>query len=223
MVLMISRSRSFTSCRTRKGADPLLPERERQPVMLPSPFFSAPLYMQVSSSPAKERCSIHSIRREVRPAAGAALRYAAPAPSESIQRRKSASKQWLWFAASSAPRSGVTASNSSARMKLEASSEPVATALPVVPEATFSAAYFSALIPERQMPDMLATSHGALPSSPCTIRPCPGMSWSGEEVPQARHSIWSGVKPSWGARRRTASAVSAALLWVIRPVPGSMA
>jgi len=93
MVVIISRFRSFTSCLIRKEPLPAAPSRERQPVMLPSSFFTAPLYMQVSSSPAKERCSIQSIRSDSRSGEGVLLIKAAPAPSESIQRRKSASKE----------------------------------------------------------------------------------------------------------------------------------
>jgi hypothetical protein len=108
-------------------------------------------------------------------------------------------------------------------MNEEASSEPVATAFRTRPSATFMAAYFSAAIPERQTPEEVATSQGDAASSPCTINPCPGRSWSGDEVPQERHSMSPGENPGYGFSARTASAVSRAFVCVARPVAGSMA
>jgi hypothetical protein len=62
------------------------------------------------------------------------------------------------------------------RMKDDACSEPVATAFVHCPRATFMAAYFRAVIPEMQMPDVLTISQGVLFNSPCTMEAWPGMS-----------------------------------------------
>jgi hypothetical protein len=62
------------------------------------------------------------------------------------------------------------------RIKVEASSEPVATARLLNPWATDMAPYFKAVMPERQIPAVLITSQGSQPNSPCTMEACPGMS-----------------------------------------------
>ena len=153
--------------------------------------------MQVSSSLAKEKMSIHSILKARRPGTGAGARNAAPAPSESIQRSRSAEKaRWGW-ASRFSHTSGLTAPAMRERMKEEACSDPVATALATCPVATFIAAYLRAVMPAMQTPEVLTISHGPLSaSSPCTMDACPGMSWSAWVVPQARHWMSRGEKPS---------------------------
>ena len=69
----------------------------------------------------------------------------------------------------------------------EASSEPVATAFDARPAATLTYAYLNAVIPERQMPEVVTASQAGIPSSPCTMRPWPGNNRSGLVVPQHRH------------------------------------
>ena len=81
-------------------------------------------------------------------------------------------------------------------MSEDASSDPVATALSLKPRATFMKAYLKAVIPQRQIPAVEITSQGSEPSSPWTIRPCPGAMTSADVVPQHRHWISSVVKSS---------------------------
>ncbi|MCE3289114.1 MAG: hypothetical protein K0R83_1126 [Caulobacter sp.] len=76
-------------------------------------------------------------------------------------------------------------------------------------------------MPDRQTPLVAITSQGGRPSSPCTIAAWLGITWSGMEVPQARMS--TAGRPTVWSSRRTAAAVSWALLWVAFPVAGSMA
>jgi len=83
-----------------------------------------------------------------------------------------------------------------------------------------SQAYFSALTPHRQMPAVVTTSQGGLPSSPCTITAWPGRVWSGEEVAATRHC--SSASSAGLARPRTASADSCALVMLGSPVAGSI-
>ena len=177
MVVMISRFSSFTSCLIRKASAPAAPIEgapagEAAVVIFHRAAVHAGLQLvgegEMLDPVDPQRQPLRRRGRGEKGGAGPVGEH--PAQEIGIEGEDAAD------ASSSAAFSGVTAANSSARMKVEASSEPVATALSVRPSATFRAAYLSALIPERQMPDMLATSQGALASSPCTIRPCPGMS-----------------------------------------------
>ena len=72
-------------------------------------------------------------------------------------------------------------------------------------------------------PEAVNTSQGGEPSSPCTIAPCAGISWSGVEVPQASSVTSSPPTLAFCCSRLTASAVSWALVCVALPLAGSMA
>jgi len=90
----------------------------------------------------------------------------APAPSESIQRRKSFSKAISGWLSRSSTRLSYSALKLRACISVEATSDPQATALRLSPLATLIQAYFSALMPHRQIPAVDTTSQGGLPSSP---------------------------------------------------------
>ena len=85
---------------------------------------------------AKERMSIQSIRRLRPQALGWPCSHTAPAPSESIQRRKSFSKAISGWLSSSSARRSYSASKLRACISVEATSEPQATALRLSPLAT---------------------------------------------------------------------------------------
>jgi hypothetical protein len=105
---------------------------------------------------------------------------------------------------------------------MEATSDPVTTALGEHSESTDIQPYFNAVVPERQTPAVATTSHAGAPSSPCTITAWFGSSWSAFEVPQARQAMSSSAKPS-PSSPRIACAVRLALLWLGSPLRGSMA
>jgi len=88
------------------------------------------------------------------------------------------------------------------------------------PEATAIHAYFRAVAPARQIPAVVTTSQEGVPSSPWTMTPWLGMSWSAMEVPVARQAMVVRSKPH-SASPRTASAVIWALVNRDWPVAGS--
>src|SRR3990167_11543675 len=104
---------------------------------------------------------------------------AAPAPSESIQRRKSFSKPSPGYFSNLSIRAWISDSKFALRIKLDANSEPAHTAVFDNPNATFIYPYFIAVMSELHTPAVVITSQSGQPSSPCTICPCAGLNWSG--------------------------------------------
>ena len=79
----------------------------------------------------------------------------------------------------------------SARNHADTRSEPVHTALVLLPDFTDKYPNFKAFIPELHTPDEAFSSTECPPKSPCTIALCEGNSTSGVEVPHESTSITS--------------------------------
>jgi hypothetical protein len=102
-------------------------------------------------------------------AAGRGSKSAAPAPSESIQRRKSLSKAISGFCSRAAALDSTSSEKRPERIMAEESSEPQATARRNSPVATPMAAYFMAVRLDRHTPPEDKSSQGGEPSSPWTM------------------------------------------------------
>ena len=122
--------------------------------------------MHASTSPAYERSRIQSTRRDRPSAAGAGSTSIAPAPSDSIQRRKSFSNASSGRTSRSATFDSISDSKYRARSIDDGSSDADATAWLNSPLFTPMQAYFSAEMPARQTPAVAMASMGRVPSSP---------------------------------------------------------
>jgi hypothetical protein len=148
----------------------------RQPRRRPSESFMAPVYMQTGNSFARDVPSIHSMRSDSRPRFGTGASSADPAPSDSIQRRKSFSKARPGRSEAAATCSGDSAEKLRATMNVEQSSDPVATARRASPDLIIRYANLSAATPEHHTPAVETASSRASPSSAWTMAAWPGFS-----------------------------------------------
>ena len=97
--------------------------------------------------------------------------FSAPAPSESIQRKKSCSKATSGFRLRSSTRVWSSLSKNSERVNLLATSEPVTSAVEASPAAIPRYAVFNADIEAQHTPLEVKTSASRSRNSPCTIWP----------------------------------------------------
>jgi hypothetical protein len=182
-----------------------------------------PKCMHTGSSWANDVSSIQSTRRDGASGLGSRSRTTAPAPSDSIQRRKSALKYWKPSGTSS--RSAWTSDSCSkrpARIIGLSSSDPQATARSWRPASTAVQACWSAAAPDAQIPAVDSTSIGptwpvVAPSRPWTIEPKPGMRMSGMVVPTAIMPTSLRLIPRSSTARSMAVAASCSLRWVWFP------